>query len=63
VATHSSERPSPEQHNVAELTVRGPRGDLLDVEPLDLGPGAPATSALELERGTRPHAAREGGEQ
>jgi hypothetical protein len=32
------------------LTVRQAQGDLLEVEPLDLGPGSPATRALELER-------------
>jgi hypothetical protein len=32
------------------LTVRQAQRDLLEVEPLDLGPGSPATRALELER-------------
>ncbi len=36
---------------MAELTVRGAQGDLLEVQPLYLGPNAPATAALEAERG------------
>jgi hypothetical protein len=39
---------------LAELTVRKAHGDLLEVEPLDLGPGAPGTAALEHERGLEP---------
>jgi hypothetical protein len=38
------------------LTVRDAEGDLLDVEPLDLGPDAPATAALAAERGPQPEA-------
>jgi hypothetical protein len=36
------------------ITVSQARGDLLLVEPIDLGPGSPATAALEVERGPRP---------
>jgi hypothetical protein len=38
-------------------------GDLLEVQPLDLGPGTPATIALEHERGPQPHDANESGDQ
>jgi hypothetical protein len=40
--------------SLTELTVRSAQADLLDVEPLDLGPNAPATAALAAERGPRP---------
>lgn len=53
----TDERPS-----LAELTVREAQGDLLDVEPLDLGPHAPATAALARERGPQPDDTRERGE-
>ena len=36
---------------MAELTVRSAQTDLLEVDPLDFGPDAPATAALEVERG------------
>jgi len=39
---------------VAQLTVRSAQSDLLEVEPLDFGPDAPATAALEAERGPQP---------
>ncbi len=39
---------------MAQLTVRSAQSDLLEVEPLDFGPDAPATAALEAERGPRP---------
>ena len=38
---------------MAELTVRSAQSDLLEVEGLDFGPDAPATAALEAERGLR----------
>lgn len=44
-----------------DTTVTEARDDLLLVEPLDLGPGAPATAALEVERGPQPTALRERG--
>ena len=40
--------------SVTELTVRGAQRDLLDVDPLDFGPDAPTTRALEAERGPQP---------
>lgn len=40
--------------SVDQLTVTEARDDLLLVDPIDLGPGAPATAALELERGPQP---------
>lgn len=36
------------------LTVHEAEGDLLDIDPLDLGPDAPATAALAAERGPQP---------
>ena len=47
---------------MAELTVRTAQSDLLEVDPLDLGPDAPATAALEAERGPEPDAVRQRGE-
>jgi hypothetical protein len=44
------------------LTVRSSQGDLLEVEPLDLGPNAPATAALEAERGPEPRDVRPRGD-
>lgn len=65
VATHPS-HPShpapPDRRSLAELTVRAAHGDLLEIEPLDLGPGAPATIALERERGPQPDDAAERGD-
>jgi hypothetical protein len=56
-------QPSPSGgFTVAELTVRRVQSDLLDVDPLDLGPGAPATAALEAERGPQPGEVPERGE-
>ncbi len=45
---------SSDRFSVAELTMRGAQGDLLGVEPLDFGPDAPATAALDAERGPEP---------
>lgn len=44
-----------------DITVTEAREDLLLVDPIDLGPGAPATAALEVERGPQPAAVRERG--
>jgi hypothetical protein len=35
---------------------------LIEVEPLDLGPDAPATPVLEVERGAEPPEVRQRGE-
>jgi hypothetical protein len=45
---------SSDRFSVAELTVRSAQSDLLEVDPLDFGPDAPATAALEAERGSQP---------
>lgn len=47
---------------MAELTVRIAQGDLLKVDPLDLGPNAPGTAALEAERGPEPGDVRQRGD-
>ncbi len=47
--------------SIDDITVSEARDDLLLVEPIDLGPGAPATAALEVERGRQPTAPRERG--
>ena len=63
VATDPS-HPAPfNRRSLAELTVRDAHGDLLEVQPLDLGPGTPATIALEHERGPQPHNAIKSGDQ
>jgi hypothetical protein len=41
--------------------VHSAQGDLLEVEPLDLGPDAPATAVLEVERGPEPREVRQRG--
>jgi hypothetical protein len=51
------------RRSLAGLTVRDAHGDLVEVQPLDLGPGTPATIALEHERGPQPHDAIESGDQ
>jgi len=48
-------RISPRSPPLAGMTVSDAHGDLLEVQPLDLGPGTPATIALEHERGPQPH--------
>jgi hypothetical protein len=58
----ASQRWSSDRFSVAELTVHNAQSDLLDVDPLDLGPDAPATAALEVERGPQPGDARQRGE-
>ncbi len=56
MATQPSHPSPPPPRSLIELTVRDAEGDLLDVEPLDLGPDAPATAALAAERGPQPEA-------
>jgi hypothetical protein len=51
-----------DRFSVAELTVRYAQSDLLEVEPLDLGPDTPGTAALEAERGPQPGDVPERGE-
>jgi hypothetical protein len=51
VAAHRSRPQPPDHRTLAELTVRAGHSALLDVEPLDLGPGAPATVAPALVAG------------
>ena len=53
---------SSDRFSVAELTVRTSLSDLLEVDPLDLGQDAPATAALEAERGPQPGDVRQRGE-
>ncbi|MGB9183925.1 MAG: hypothetical protein WCB67_07650, partial [Solirubrobacteraceae bacterium] len=45
---------SRDRFSVAELSVRAAESDLLLVDPLAFGPGAPATAALAPERGPQP---------
>jgi hypothetical protein len=58
----ASQPASPDRFSVVALTVRTAQGDLLEVEPLDFGPDAPATAALELERGPEPRDVPQRGE-
>jgi hypothetical protein len=58
----ASEPSSSDRFSVAELTVHSAQSDLLEVDPLDLGPDAPATAALEVERGPEPRDVRQRGE-
>jgi hypothetical protein len=51
IASRAPQPPSPEHLSLAALTVREAQIDLLKVDPVDLGPGSPATAALEFERG------------
>jgi hypothetical protein len=62
MATHPSHPEPLDGHSLAQLIVREAHGDLLDVEPLDLGPGAPATAALARERGPGPEDVLERGD-
>jgi hypothetical protein len=48
-AVHRSQ-PLALRWSLAELTVREADADLLDIEPLDLGPNSPASAALAKER-------------
>jgi hypothetical protein len=63
VATDPSQPAPLDRRSLAELTVCDAHGDLLEVQPLDLGPGTPATIALEHERGPQPHNAMKSGDQ
>jgi hypothetical protein len=56
---HGHQPPSSDRFSVAELTVRSAQSDRLEVDPLDLGPDAPATAALEVERGPEPRDLRQ----
>jgi len=58
MATDPSDVAPRSRFSVAELTVRPAELDLLEVEPLNLGPDAPATAALDVERGPEPGDAR-----
>ena len=58
----ASQPSSSDRFSVAELTVHSAQSDLLEVEPLDLGPDAPATAALNVERGPQPRDMRQRGE-
>jgi hypothetical protein len=51
MASSASQPPRSERSLLEALTVRQAQGDLLEVEPLDLGPESLASRALELERG------------
>jgi hypothetical protein len=58
----ASQPSSSDRFLVAELTVRSAQSDLLEVDPLVLGPDAPATAALEVERGREPRDVPQRGE-
>jgi hypothetical protein len=58
----ASQPSSSDRFSVAELTVRTAQDDLLEVDPLDLGPDAPGTAALAVERGPEPGDVRRRGE-
>jgi len=58
----ASQPSSSDRFSVVELTVGTAQGDLLEVDPLDFGPDAPATAALEAERGPEPRDVRQRGE-
>ena len=58
----ASQPSSSDRFSVARLTVRSAQSDLLEVEPLDAGPDAPATAALEAERGPQPGDVRQPGD-
>jgi hypothetical protein len=49
MAVQRSQPPIP-QWSLQELTVKEASGDLLDVEPIDLGPGSPGSAALAIDR-------------
>jgi hypothetical protein len=59
MATEPSRSSSTDRFSVAELSVRPAESDLLSVDPLDFGPGAPATAALAAERGPQPDDVRQ----
>jgi hypothetical protein len=58
----ASQPSSSDRFSVAELTVRSAESDLLEVDALDFGPDAPATAALEVERGPEPRDMRQRGD-
>jgi hypothetical protein len=58
----ASQPSSWDRFSVAALTVHSAQSDLLEVDPLDLGPDAPATAALEVEHGPQPGDVRQRGE-
>jgi hypothetical protein len=62
VATERSHFSSSDRFSAAELTVRAPQSDLLEVDPLDFGPDAPTTAALAAERGPQPDDAHQRGD-
>jgi len=57
VATDRSSSISILPLSLDDITATEGRDDLLLVEPVGLGPGAPATAALEVERGPQRAAA------
>jgi hypothetical protein len=63
VAVNPSVPQPPAQHRLADLIVRAAEAELLDIDALNLGPGSPATAALEAERGPRPDDAAGRGRQ
>jgi hypothetical protein len=50
MASSAPQPPSSEPAWLEDLTVRQAQGNLLEIKPLDLGPGSPASRALELDR-------------
>jgi hypothetical protein len=59
MATEPSRSSSADRFSVAELSVRAAESDLLLADPLDFGPGDPATAALAAERGPQPDDVRQ----
>jgi hypothetical protein len=53
-------QPAATHWSLSELTVHQTHSDLLEIEPLDLGTGAPASAALAAERESTPHGDRDG---
>lgn len=61
MATEPS-HPLPKTFTIAELTVQKADGDLLELDPLEMGPGTPGSDALAIERGPEPVDVDSGGE-